>query len=151
MKSLIVRCSVLLCAAVLLSACASGPKYAEVSAAIPAIPEDKGRIYFYRSGTMFGAGIQPAVMLNGEKVGDSQPGGFFFVDAAPGNNEVVLSTEVERKLTFTLDKKQTQYVKMTVGLGVIVYRVYPELSDAKEGEPALRELSYTGTAVKVSK
>ena len=98
-----------------------------------------------------GAGIQPAVMLNGEKVGDSQPGGFFFVDAAPGNKEVVLSTEVERKLTFTLDKKQTQYVKMTVGLGVIVYRVYPELSDAKEGEPALRELSYTGTAVKVSK
>jgi hypothetical protein len=93
---------------------------------------------------MFGAGIQPDVMLNGARVGDSTPGGFFFIDRPAGNFEVLLSTEVERKVTFTLAPKEERYVRMTVGLGVIVYRVYPELVDPAEALKEIVELSYTG-------
>ncbi|MBI2508706.1 MAG: DUF2846 domain-containing protein, partial [Betaproteobacteria bacterium] len=92
--------------------------------------------------------IQPSVMLNGQQVGDSKPGGFFFVDRDPGNYEVLLSTEVERKLTFTLAGGQEQYVKMTVTLGVIVYRVFPELVDAATAKADMQDLSYTGTEIK---
>ena len=134
--------------ALLLAACATGPKYAEVKSAIPPLATDQGRIYFYRSGNMFGAGIQPVVMLNGEKVGDSVPGGFFFLDRKPGNYEVLLSTEVERKLTFTLVSGQEQYVRMSVTLGVIVYRVYPELVDAAHGISEIKDLSYIGNLIK---
>ncbi len=81
------------CMLALLGACASGPKYNEVQSAIPTIPADQGRIYVYRSASMLGGAIQPSVMLNGEKVGDSKPGGFFFVDRAPGNFEVLTSSE----------------------------------------------------------
>lgn len=132
----------------LLSACASGPKYAEVAASFPQISADQGRIWFYRSGIMFGAGIQPSVMLNGVKVGDSVPGGFFYIDRPAGNHEVLLSTEVERKVTFTLAPRQERHIKMTVGLGVIVYRVYPELADPAEADKDIRELSYIGGAAK---
>jgi len=132
----------------LLAACATGPKYAEVRGAIPPLAADQGRIYFYRSANMFGSGIQPVVMLNGEKVGDSVPGGFFFIDRKPGNYEVLLSTEVERKLTFTLVSGQEQYVRMSVTLGVIVYRVFPELVDAATGMSEIKDLSYTGSVIK---
>jgi hypothetical protein len=132
----------------LVSACASGPKYTEVQSSIPAISADKGRIYFYRSGNIFGSGIQPSVMLNGVKVGDSVPGGFFFVDRDPGNYEVLLSTEVDRKATFTLARGQQQHVRMSVTLGAIVYRVYPELVDGPTALGELRDLSYIGAPLK---
>jgi len=133
--------------AMILGACASGPKYSQVNSTLPAAAADKGRVYFYRSGSPFGAAIQPAVMLNGVKVGDSQPGGFFYVDRSPGNYEVALATEVERKLTFTLDQGQKRYVRMSVGLGILMGRVYPELTDREVAEAELRDLSFTGTLV----
>jgi hypothetical protein len=132
----------------LVSACASGPKYNEVASTFPAPSVDQGRIWFYRSGIMFGAGIQPNVMLNGAKVGESVPGGFFYVDRPAGNYEVLLSTEVERKVTFTLEPRQERYVRMTVGLGVIVYRVFPELVDPAAGSKEIAEASYTGVKSK---
>ncbi len=132
----------------LLLACASGPKYAEVAGTFPQLAANQGRIWFYRSGTMFGAGIQPGVILNGAKVGESTPGGFFFVDRPAGNYEVLLSTEVDRKVTFTLEPRQERYIRMTVGLGVIVYRVFPELADPAEGSKEIRELSYIGAKPK---
>lgn len=128
----------------LLGGCAGGPKYDEVASSFPPLSPDQGRIFFYRSSNMFGAAIQPAVMLNGEEVGQSVPGGFFFVDRASGNAEVLLSTEVDRKLTFVLEPGQERYVAMSVTLGVIVYRVFPELVSPEVGRAAIRELSYTG-------
>jgi len=127
-----------------LAGCASGPKYAEVANSFPQVAAGQGRIWFFRSSTPFGAAIQPDVMLNGVKVGDSVPGGFFFVDRPAGDYEVLLSTEVERKVTFTLEPRQERHIRMSVGLGLIVYRVYPELADPAEADKEIRELSYTG-------
>jgi hypothetical protein len=148
MKTIISRALMAATLALFLAACASGPKYGEIKGSIPSLAADKGRIYFYRSGTMFGSGIQPSVLLNGEKVGDSVPGGFYFLDRNPGNYEVLLSTEVERKLTFTLAQGQEQYVRMSVGFGVVVYRVYPELVDVATGRAEIQDLSYIGDAIK---
>lgn len=124
--------------------CATGPKYAEVKSSIPAVAADQGRIYFYRSGSMFGAAIQPTVMLNGQKVGESKPGGFFYVDRSAGDYEVVLATEVDKKLTFTLANGEERYVRMSIGLGVVVGRVIPELVDRATGLTEIADLSYLG-------
>jgi hypothetical protein len=124
--------------------CASGPKYAEMQSTIPVVAAERGRIYFYRSGSMLGAALQPTIKLNGNAVGESKPGGFFYVDATPGNQEVITGTEVDRKLTFTLEKGQTRYVKTTVGFGVMVGRVYPELIDPAVGDKEVKETSYIG-------
>lgn len=132
----------------LLTSCATGPKYSAIKESFPLLNPDEGRIYFYRTGNPIGSGIQPGVTLNGEKVGGSIPGGFFFVDRPPGNYEVLLSTEVERKLSFTLDKGQKRYVRMSVGLGVLIYRVFPVLVEESEALREMEDLSYTGTEVK---
>jgi hypothetical protein len=134
--------------AVILSSCATGPKYSAIKSSLPKLNLEDGRIYFYRTANPFGSAIQPDVNLNGEKVGRSIPGGLFFLDCPPGNYEVVLSTEVVRKLTFTLDKRQTRYVRMSVTLGVIIYRVFPTLVDESKALSEMEGLSYTGTKVK---
>jgi len=134
--------------ALIFSSCATGPKYSVIKSSLPQLNPIEGRIYFYRTGNPFGSAIQPDVNLNGEKVGRSIPGGFFFVDRSPANYEVVLSTEVEKKLTFTLDKGQIRYVRMSVGLGVIVYRVFPTLVEESKALSEMKGLSYTGTEVK---
>ena len=137
---------VALCA--VLSGCASGPKHAEVRASIPTLKPEEGRIYFYRSGSLLGAALQPHVLLNGSAVGQSVPGGFFFVDRPAGSMEVATATEVEKKLTFTLDRGQTRYVKTTVGFGIAVGRIYPELIDNATGETEIQDTSYIGQPLK---
>jgi uncharacterized protein (DUF2141 family) len=128
----------------LLGACASGPKHADVAASIPGLKAGEGRVYVYRSSSMMGAAIQPNVVINGRVAGESKPGGFFFVDLPAGPVAVATSTEVEKKLTFTLDAGQTRYVKTTIGFGLMVGRVYPELVDNATGAKEVAEASYTG-------
>jgi len=81
--------------------------------------------------------------LNGVVVGESKPG-VFFVDQAAGNKEVSTSTEVEKKLSFTLDPGQTRYVRTVIGLGFFVGRVYPELVDDATGQKEVEDASYIG-------
>lgn len=143
MKNITRRLAVVACAA-MLAACASGPKHAEVQSSIPALKATEGRLYVYRSSSMLGAAIQPNVMVNGKVAGESKPGGFFFVDLPPGTVEVSTSTEVEKKLTLTLDAGQTRYVRTTIGFGLMVGRVYPELVDNAQGAKEIAETSYIG-------
>lgn len=140
----IARLSVAFALSLLVSACATGPKLAEMKSTIPALKTGEGRIYFYRSSSMLGAAIQPSIMLNSAIVGDSKPGGFFFVDRVPGAMEVATTTEVEKKLTFTLESGQTRYVRTVIGFGIVAGRVYPELVDNAAAEKELEETSYIG-------
>ena len=113
---------VLAVAAASLAACAtSGPKFTEMSAApAGAGAPGTGRIYFYRT-SVLGAAVQPA-----------------------GNYEVTTSTEVERKLTFTLDEGQTRYVRLSISMGFFVGHVYGELVDEGKGKSEIAETRYTG-------
>jgi len=134
----------LIALAIVLGGCASGVKHKDMASSIPTLEADKGRIYFYRSASMMGAAIQPSIKLDGVQVGESKPGGFFFVDSAAGNHEVMCSTEVDKKLTFTLAKGEVKYVKTSISFGVLVGRVIPELVSSKEAQKELPELSFTG-------
>src|SRR5688572_12389764 len=127
----------------LMAGCASGPKFNSVEASLAAVPAGKARIFFYRS-TALGAAIQPEVRLNGTVVGKAEPHGVFFVDRDPGNMEVVTGSEVDRKLTFTVAAGDRRYVKLGVGLGVLVYRIIPELIDEAEALKEMSDLSYVG-------
>jgi hypothetical protein len=131
-------------APMLLSACAtSGAKFSEMAASMSASKPDLGRIYFYRTAVL-GAALQPDVRLNGEVVGKAVPHGFFYADRAPGNYQVATETEVERKLTFTLDAGQVRYVRLSISMGFWVGHVYGELVDETKGQAEIADMRYTG-------
>lgn len=131
--------------ALMLGGCAaSGPKFAQQEASTPKLGAEQGRVYFYRTDSMMGAALRPQVMLDGASVGKSQPGGYFYVDAAPGSHEAVTSTEASNKVSFALDKGEVKYVRTKVSMGLMVGHVVPELVGADEAQKELATLSYTG-------
>lgn len=130
--------------AIFLAGCASGPRLSEIKQGIAPISEGQGRVYFYRSSSMLGAAIQPDISMNGKVVGTSKPGGFFYADVSAGNVKVATSTEVEKQLTFTIEPKETRYVKTSPSFGVLVGRVVPELVSEGEATKELAELHYIG-------
>jgi hypothetical protein len=97
---------------------------------------------------MFGAAIQPDLRLNGEVVGESKPGGFFFVDRPAGKYVASASTETEKTLSFVLDTGETKYVRSSPSLGLLVGRVVLELETPEKANEELPGLSYTGDSMK---
>lgn len=130
--------------ALVIASCATGPTHKEIVSNIPSISGDNGRIYFYRKSVFFGDGLRPPIFLNGEKVGEPIPDGFFFLDRAPGDYEVTTSTEVERKLSFELVEGEEKFVRFSITMGVIVGHVYPELVDKAEALKELEGMHYIG-------
>jgi hypothetical protein len=142
MKKLL-RFALLILLAVVLSACATGAKFAEVNPALVSESPNMGRIFFYRPSS-FGAALQPDVMLNNEKIGKAISWGFFYVDRPAGSYECVTSTEVERKVSFILEPGQTRYVRLSVSLGFFVGHVYGELVDGSVGLKEIKDCKYIG-------
>jgi hypothetical protein len=133
-------------ASLLLSACAAGTKFSEMRDTTSVVQPDMGRIYFYRR-ALVGMAVQPEVRLNGEKVGRAVPNGFFYVDRPAGNYQVVTETEVEKKLTFTLEAGQVRYVRLDISMGFWVGHVYGELIDEDKARSQLADMRYVGSAV----
>lgn len=128
----------------LLGACATGgQKYTEVSRSVRTLAPGEARIYVYRVASL-GLAVQPEVKLNNAVIGRAQPNGFFYVDRTPGAYEITTTTEVERKLSLTLEAGQTRFVRLGISMGFFVGHVYPELVDNDVGEKEIRELSFTG-------
>jgi hypothetical protein len=134
--------------ALVMAGCATGPKYSELASKTPQMKADEGRIYFYRSSSMMGAAIQPEVRLNGKVVGNSKPGGYFYVDRPAGAYVASASTETEKTASFNLDAGETKYVKTSPSFGVLVGRVVVTLESPTAAKAELASLSYTGTAPK---
>ena len=140
------RLVALLAIAAVMAGCATGPKFTETSSTMPTVKAGEGRIFFYRSSSMLGAAVQPDVRLNGEVVGPSKPGGFFYVDRPAGSYSAAASTETEKTVTFQLDAGETKYIKMTPQFGVVVGRVVLSVESPQTARTELSSLSYVGTA-----
>jgi hypothetical protein len=125
-----------------LISCATGPKFSTMQIDMGSKNPEMGRIFFYRV-TALGAALRPDVLLNKEKVGEAIAQGFFYVDREPGDYEVVTSTEVERRVSFVLEKGQTRYIRFNVSFGFFVGHVYGELVEESLAREELKDCSCT--------
>jgi len=137
--------SLALFAAVLVAGCATGMKHEQMASSMPAIKSGEGRVYFLRSSSMVGAALQPEIRLDQQVVGQSKPGGFFYVDRPAGNHVASATTEAEKTVSFTLDPGETKYIRSSVGFGLLVGRVILEPETPQKAQEELKSLSYTGT------
>ena len=129
----IVRAVILAAAAPLLAACASGPTFAELHAGEPVVATDSARIYFYRESSMVGSALQPSVYLNGVAVGSAVPGGYFYVDRPAGDYDITTTTEKVETIKTSLKPGDIRYVRLDIGMGVIVGHILPTLVMPEQG------------------
>ena len=128
-----------------LAGCATtGKEYSEMQSSVSPLKQGEGRVYFYRESSMVGAAVQPEIRLNGDDVGTSTPGGFFFVDRPAGSYQAHAATEVDRMISFTLADGETKYIRTSPTLGVIVGHVEFTLVDQAQAKKEMAELHYTG-------
>lgn len=130
-------------ATLLLAGCA-GPRYADVASRIPELESGQGRIYFYQLAADHVDAAQPAIMVDGRKVGRSRPGRFFFVDRPAGSH--VLTFAPDRKnpgagIQANLGSGQTLYMRVDVEGGKQVLR---EEMSAQTAVQSLSSLKYWG-------
>ena len=112
----------------------------------PAAPAPgTGGIYFYRT-SVFGAAIQPVVKLNGEVVSGAVLEGFPYVDRPLGDYTVTTATEVEKKLTFTLEVGQIRYVRLSVSMGLFVRSCVRRVGNEAVVQKEMDSASYIGSA-----
>ena len=84
------------------------------------IPVGKARIYFFRSAQLWGAPLQPQILLDGSPLGRAVAARFFYKDVAPGSHEVTVRTVVTRRLRLDMEAGETIYVKFSVGFGWLI-------------------------------
>lgn len=135
------RMLVMSTAALLLAGCA-GPRYGEISAQIPAIEAGNGRIYVYQPAQVDGANAaEPAILVDGRKVGRSKPGRFFFVDR-PAGAHTVATTLYKRaaraELPVPLEAGQTRYVRTDIINGAQVLGLEASAEVAQQELSGLR-------------
>lgn len=138
-------CAIAICAVLPFGAAyASSPKYSVHHAVEPAVDPAVGRIYFYRESSLGGVMLEPAIKVDGNKVGESSSGDYFYVDIAPGTYTVSTSTEKEETTSVTVTAGQAVYVKTEVSMGFLVGHVSPEVVANDKAESEIQDCHFVG-------
>ncbi len=95
----------------LLEGCVSMPKFTDSTKQLPPPRPGYGRIWFYRESRFVGSARHPDILLDGEKVGVSKPGGYFYVDRRAGNHVVTCESPRLNECRIVLDSESTKYVR----------------------------------------
>lgn len=101
-------------------------------ARVPAPPEGKGQVVFFRPSSMLGMALSFSVHEGEKGIGKLGNGSYFVHVADPGTHLFTIQSEVTDKLTLEIDPGETYYVKQTIGVGVVAGR--PRLSPSEQGE-----------------
>ena len=91
---------------------------------------------------MLGAAVQPSIRVNNQKVGSCVPNGVFYKDFVPGNYEITVETEVERKLTLSIAASDEKYIRCYITMGFFVGHGNLELVDPAEARRDTQNLSF---------
>ena len=134
-----------------LSGCASVPMESSLetdSAKEFKLPTTKNSgVYVYRDDSSFGAALKKSVWIDGDCVGETAKGVFFYQEVE-GNKEHRISTESEfseNDLILYLESKKLYFIRQFIKLGVFVGGAGLEVKDSEEG---MREVSKLNLAKK---
>jgi hypothetical protein len=132
--------------AIVAAACTQprGPNIESDAAALAPPPQGLARIYFYRSGTPLMAMVEPAVIVNGRKVGELAPGEVFYRNARPGQYKVWLDTDAEAPVAFRLEAGARRFVRVEPDWAGLGWELTASLAGRAEAEADMRGLSVTG-------
>ncbi len=130
------KCCLYVVVFAVLSGCATGPKFADAVEKIPAVSQDKGRIFVYRNANPLMALFQRVFTMDGKDIADVFNGTSFYHDTTPGSHTVSYNTPKEN-LKFSVPAGGSVYLKYTIGAGSTAensteVRIVPEVFAKQE-------------------
>lgn len=99
--------------------------------AIPAPPEGKGQVVFFRPSGM-GFAIGCSVNEKGQRVSSLGAGRYFVMVAGPGRHEFTVKSEAKDTLALEVEAGETQYAACQIKMGIMLGR--PDLAQSSEAE-----------------
>ncbi|WP_410482405.1 DUF2846 domain-containing protein [Ovoidimarina sediminis] len=130
--------------ALIVGGCASGVSLSETTAAKAPQSSDVARIIIYRTG-VFGAAVQPDVLVDGRTTSECQPNSVFFVDVPPGEHTISASSETTATIRATLPRATQLYVECSIGMGIMVGRPQLRRVEPSEAQGRIGQLVYSGS------
>jgi hypothetical protein len=100
-----------------------------------------GQVYVCRNNTFFGAGVKPAIEIDGKSIGNVGRKNFAYVELPPGDHIVVARTlEHDSKMPFTIAAGQQKFFQVWISMGVVVsgWGLVDEFS-TEEGKKCVQE------------
>ncbi|WP_372881390.1 DUF2846 domain-containing protein [Psychromonas sp.] len=104
---------------------------------------DNSGIYVYRKDTFVGAALKKDILIDGECIGETAKGVFFYREV-PGNRDHVVSTESEfsnNDLTIHTESGELYFVEQYIKMGVFVGGAGIKQVDRKVGEKEVLKLN----------
>jgi Protein of unknown function (DUF2846) len=108
---------------------------------VPPVPSCKARIYFFRAAQLWGAVLQPQLLLDGSPVGRAVAARYFYKDVNPGFHEVTVRTLVTRRLCLDTEAGETTYIKFSVGFGWLIGSFRIEVIDPDVAREEMKRIS----------
>ena len=118
----------------LLAACASGPKFAEVSATFPALAAGHGRVFFCRLWNPLGLIRDYSIQFAGKDIGEARNGTFFYIDM-PAGDYLVRMTDGQSLVKVAPGAQSYVFAGLVSrpGYGVTFMDVAPRTVDSASG------------------
>lgn len=103
-----------------------------VPAELPAPPDGKGQVIFWRPSSFVGGAMGCGVNLGTERISALGNGRYFLVNMDPGTYEFNAKSEAKDVLTLEVEDGETSYVRCTIRMGILVGR--PNLAPSSQQE-----------------
>ncbi|MDN3617656.1 DUF2846 domain-containing protein [Vibrio gallaecicus] len=143
MKNKAIICSTLL---LVLSGCASVPTAEPAKSnqlkQFEAPENGSAGVYVYRTDSAVGAALKKDVFIDGDCLGETAPGVFFYQEVE-GGKEHILSTESEfsaNDITLLTEEGRLYFVNQYIKMGVFVGGAGLELVDEKVGKAEVKKV-----------
>lgn len=108
----------------------AAPASAPAAGAVPAPPEGKANVVFFRPSSFVGAAIRCTVRENARMIGRLGNGDYFIQAVEPGVHKFTAATEAKDEISIEAEPGETYYVKCKIAAGFMAGR--PNLSPADE-------------------
>ncbi|OTG86793.1 hypothetical protein B9T31_07325 [Acinetobacter sp. ANC 4558] len=126
--------------------CASVPKADQTESQklknTQVLAQGKSGIYVYRNNSYQGAALKKDIWINGECLGESSKGIFFYKEV-DGDQDYIISTESEfspNHLTLAVQSGQNYYIQQKIKMGVVVGGAKLEKVDEVQAQKIISQL-----------
>lgn len=137
------RWLVLISLAIVLSGCASGPKFQQYSEQLSPLSDDQTRVFIYRPGSG-ASSVNPGIKIDGKTVGQVPAKSFIVANIKPGGRLFTTTANPRVVQSIYVKKGAETYIRLTAKKGFTVNEVKASMVKSEIARSEIAETTYAG-------